>query len=162
MIYFIFLQNLLGIDDFAAIFTGLMKTTEVCQGCLHQNVQFESFTNLNVPMDADSLADCVAIMLSERQHDQRCSSCHSRKTTKAEVVVLPPLLIIQLPRTHFCRSEMTFKKDTKAIRPSFELRIGETKLKLKAVANHHGSSAMAGHYTGKFGNKTHYWKNFGN
>jgi ubiquitin C-terminal hydrolase len=146
------------------IFQGQLRSVCKCHECGHQNIRFEAFMYLSLPVkdDSKSVDDCISSYVEEEEltgMDQwYCGECkkHVDATKKTDVWVLPPVLIIQLKRfkcNHFGQSRE--KVDTELQYPVTDWDLGGAlksagsgvaQYDLYASINHWGD-LDEGHYT---------------
>lgn len=148
------------------IFQGQMRSCLTCLECGHQNVRFEPFMYLSLPItdECKSLQDCMKLYLAPEklQGDDQwyCSHCktHVDAMKKTDIWILPPILIVHLKRFRFDDYGNVGSKngapvdyplsdwDLLPFVKSRAGKFGESTYDLYAVSNHHGGLG-GGHYT---------------
>ena len=147
------------------IFQGQMRNCLTCLHCQHQNIRFEPFMYLSLPMTSTcrTLQDCMSLYLAPEKlvgdNQWYCDRCHTYRDAlrKTDIWILPPILIVHLKRFKFDDfGNSVGQKNTAAIdypiqdwnlqrfvnsqssdRPVYDLY---------AVSNHFGGMGC-GHYT---------------
>lgn len=129
-----------------------------CNSCGADNFSFDSTNVLNIPINGDTLEDCLDYYIAEREtNESKCKNC--RKVCKmnitTNIVSASPVLYISLER--FLKENLRYvKKNTKNIKIPEYLDItkycdyiinkSNCKYKLKGIVNHYGMYG-GGHYT---------------
>ena len=146
------------------LFQGQLKNTCRCLTCGHQNIRFETFMYLSLPIakDSKSIEDCMDIYLEEetlKGADQwYCEKCktHVDATKKTDLWILPPILIVHLKRFRYNDSGRVGSKNVSPI--EYPIQQWDLKSRVKsqgtaypmydlyAVSNHVGA-LRRGHYT---------------
>eukprot|EP00978_Attheya_sp_CCMP212_P047169 scaffold421244_cov58-Attheya_sp.AAC.14 len=140
-------------------------------GCGHQNIKFEPFMYLSLPISDDNsfhpttLDDCLDLYCTEEkmtgENQWYCPKCqeHVDATKKLDIWMLPPILIVHLKRFKYTESGQRAKMDTPVVYPiqqwdlsrSIQGKKGDHPRRgllydLYAVSNHLGGMG-SGHYT---------------
>lgn len=140
------------------------------QGCGHQNIKFEPFMYLSLPISTNciTLQDCLDLYCSTEhltgENQWYCPSCrmHVDATKKLDLWMLPPILIIHLKRF----DQRGKKIETPIFYPTENWDLSAAvksksglppKFDLYAVSNHSGN-LNGGHYTALCRNRfDNYW-----
>eukprot|EP00164_Ancoracysta_twista_P004450 GFYU01006003.1.p1 GENE.GFYU01006003.1~~GFYU01006003.1.p1 ORF type:complete len:715 (-),score=159.67 GFYU01006003.1:251-2395(-) len=144
------------------IFQGQTLSNRECVSCRTTFSNVENFMDLSLPVSASdtSLENCLEAYLADEVLEGECSHCHSRKgfVKKLSLSRLPPVLMLHLNRTQWCRHRGHLIKRTQEIAfPTRSLDVGshtaewlnerDTVYDLCAVAHHQGTDSTSGHYT---------------
>lgn len=146
------------------LFQGQLRNTCRCNVCGHQNIRFEPFMYLSLPISDScrSLEDCLELYVSldELKGDNRwyCEKCkkHRDGTKKIDLWIVPPILIVHLKRFKYNEYGQVGSKNDANIRFPLEgwdlSHLVKSKgsvtpiYDLYAVSNHIGG-LRSGHYT---------------
>lgn len=146
------------------LFQGQLRNTCRCNVCGHQNIRFEPFMYLSLPIadSCETLQDCLDLYISvdELRGENRwyCEKCkkHRDGTKKIDLWILPPILIVHLKRFKYNEYGQVGSKNNANIRfplESWDLSkavkskgTGAPVYDLYAVSNHIGG-LRSGHYT---------------
>uniref|UniRef100_A0A1X7SQ13 ubiquitinyl hydrolase 1 n=1 Tax=Amphimedon queenslandica TaxID=400682 RepID=A0A1X7SQ13_AMPQE len=135
------------------IFHAQVKTTLRCGKCSYAQKSYDSLFPLSLPLPRKesrlTLTSCLRLFMREEQlsNSKKCKNCHDncKHFRKADILKLPPILVVYLKRFHFLESGMT--KIEKPVEFSCKFPIQEyypnahddIEYKLYAVINHYGS-----------------------
>lgn len=146
------------------MFQGQLRSSIKCRDCGYQNIRFDAFMYLSLPVKetSKSLDHCLAdyVKAEDMTHENQwyCQECKKLvdATKQTDLWVLPPVLIIQLKRFRCNKiGEKCVKVDTKLKYPiaGWDLSDavksgggGTTEYDLYASTNHFGNLDV-GHYT---------------
>lgn len=146
------------------LFQGQLRNTCRCNVCGHQNIRFEPFMYLSLPISdsCETLQDCLDLYIStdELRGENRwyCEKCkkHRDGTKKIDLWILPPILIVHLKRFKYNEFGHVGSKNNANIRFPLEGWDLSKAVKSKgsvtptydlyAVSNHIGG-LRSGHYT---------------
>jgi ubiquitin carboxyl-terminal hydrolase 8 len=146
------------------IFQGQLRNRLRCLHCGHQNIRFESFMYLSLPMhhSTQTLDICMELFLTEEKlegdNQWYCSKCkqHRDATKKIDLWILPPILIIHFKRFRVNEYGQVASKNNAAVEfPLQNWTVNSCSKNresdaaiydLYAVANHMGNLG-SGHYT---------------
>jgi ubiquitin C-terminal hydrolase len=130
----------------------------VCGLCGVSNFNFDSTNILNIPINGDTLTDCLDYFIEERNTEgYRCKNCKKINEMKitTNIVSASPILYISLER--FMKiNQMMVTKNSKSIKIpqyldiekycNFIIKKTNCKYRLRAIINHYGQY-HGGHYT---------------
>lgn len=146
------------------MFQGQLRSSCKCSNCGYQNVRFEAFMYLSLPVhdNSKSLDDCLSGYTEEEHmtgaNQWYCKDCKKRVDAikKTDIWVLPPILIIQLKRFKYKKEGDKGSKVTASLNypvTAWDLSDvvkseggGITQFDLYASINHFGN-LEEGHYT---------------
>ena len=146
------------------LFQGQLRNTCRCNVCGHQNIRFEPFMYLSLPISDScrTLQDCLDLYIStddlrgeNRWYCEKCKK-HRDGTKKIDLWILPPILIVHLKRFKYNEYGHVGSKNNANIRFPLEGWDLSEAVKSKgsvtpiydlyAVSNHIGG-LRSGHYT---------------
>ena len=171
------------------LFQGQLRNTMKCLKCKYEQIGFDPFMYLSLPIpkhstpndDTVSLDDCMQLFLSEEHlignNKWYCPKCkdHVEATKKFDIWMLPPILIIHLKRFQFLdnyHKKIDTRIDYRMTHWKLPLQAGSLNeyndnrqnslfYDLYAIAHHHGSGIGSGHYTAHCKNRFNdYWYHF--